>query len=57
MNKKITVVGADRGGPAAAARLAENGFDVTVIEKKKAEDLVHDREACFAFEYLEKETG
>lgn len=57
MSKKITVVGAGHGGLVAASRLAESGFDVTVIEKKKEEDLGHDWEDRFTFELLEKETG
>lgn len=40
--KKIIVAGCGHGGLSAAANLAKNGFDVTVIEKKKREELGYD---------------
>ena len=40
--KKVIVAGAGHGGLTAAYNLAKNGYDVTVIEKKKREDLGYD---------------
>lgn len=40
--KKILVAGAGHGGLTAAVNLAKKGFDVTVIEKNKRENLGHD---------------
>ncbi len=40
--KKILVAGAGHGGLSAAAILARNGFDVTVIEKETKETIGHD---------------
>lgn len=40
--KKIIVAGAGHGGLTAAAELAKNGFDVTVIEKNFPEKMGHD---------------
>lgn len=42
MGKKIVVAGAGHGGIAAAALLAEKGYDVTVLEKKIRKDLGYD---------------
>jgi len=42
MGKKIVVAGAGHGGLAAAARLAKNGFDVTVVERGQREELGYD---------------
>ena len=39
--KKILVAGAGHGGLVAAAILAKQGYDVTVYEAKKKEDLGH----------------
>ena len=39
MGKKIIVAGAGHGGLSAAYTLAKNGYDVTVYEKNKEEDL------------------
>lgn len=39
---KIIVAGAGHGGLSAAIKLAKNGFDVTVIEAKKRDDLGYD---------------
>lgn len=50
--RKITVVGAGHGGLVAAAKLSKNGFDVTVYEKKKRQDLGHDWEDRFTFPLL-----
>ncbi len=47
--KKILIAGCGHGGLVAAARLAEAGYDVTVIEKQKKEDLGHDWEDRFSF--------
>ena len=40
--KKIIVAGCGHGGLTAAANLAKKGFDVTVVEKCKREDLGYD---------------
>ena len=40
--KKIIVAGAGHGGITAALNLAKAGYDVTVYEKKKREDLGYD---------------
>ena len=40
--KKIIVAGAGHGGIAAAALLAKQGYDVTVLEMKKRADMGHD---------------
>ncbi len=50
--KRILVAGAGHGGLAAAALLAKNGFDVTVIEREKREELGHDWEDRFTFSLL-----
>ena len=50
--KRILVAGAGHGGLAAAALLAKNGFDVTVIERKKREEMGHDWEDRFTFSLL-----
>ncbi len=42
MNKKIIVAGAGHGGLVAAAYLAEQGYEITVFEKKKREELGYD---------------
>lgn len=42
MGKKIIVAGGGHGGIAAASVLSKNGFDVTVYEKQKREDMGHD---------------
>ncbi|MCQ2480154.1 MAG: NAD(P)/FAD-dependent oxidoreductase [Clostridia bacterium] len=52
--KRIIVVGAGHGGVIAAAKLAKSGFDVTVFEKKKREDLGHDWEDRFTFSLLSR---
>lgn len=49
MSKKIIVAGAGHGGVIAAAKLAKEGFDVTVYEKKKRENIGHDWEDRFDF--------
>lgn len=53
MAKKIIVAGAGHGGIAAAALLSEKGYDVTVYEKNKREDMGYDwtdifDKKCFA---------
>lgn len=50
--KKIIVVGAGHGGLVAAAKLAKSGYDVTVYEKKKRDELGHDWEDRFTFSLL-----
>ncbi|MBO4539767.1 MAG: NAD(P)/FAD-dependent oxidoreductase [Clostridia bacterium] len=55
--KKILVAGAGHGGLVAAAILAKQGYDVTVYEAKKKEDLGHDWEDRFTFSLLEKIVG
>lgn len=52
MKRKIIIAGAGHGGVVAASILAKNGFDVTVYEKKKKEDMGFDwhdtfRITCF----------
>lgn len=50
---KIIVAGAGHGGLTAAYNLAKNGFDVTVFEKNKREDIGydwHDALNCDAFD-------
>ncbi len=42
MGKKIIVAGGGHGGIAAGALLAKNGYDVTVYEKHKREDMGYD---------------
>lgn len=42
MGKKIIVAGGGHGGIAAGAQLAKNGYDVTVYEKRKREDMGYD---------------
>lgn len=39
---KILVAGAGHGGLTAAINLAKNGYEITVIEKNKREDMGHD---------------
>ena len=54
MGKKIIVAGGGHGGIAAGALLAQNGFDVTVYEKNKREEMgydwtdIFDRKGLFA---------
>lgn len=54
MGKKIIVAGGGHGGIAAGALLAEKGFDVTVYEKNKRENMgydwtdIFDRKGLFA---------
>lgn len=53
--KKIAVAGAGVGGMVCAYYLAENGYDVTVYEQKRAEDVTypwHDDIAIEAFEAI-----
>ena len=40
--KKIIVAGAGHGGLCAAIRLAEQGYDVTVLERRQPEELGYD---------------
>lgn len=54
--KKIIVAGCGHGGLSAAARLAGSGFEVTVIEKRKREELGYDWDDCMrknTFEFAE----
>lgn len=48
MKKRIIVAGAGHGGLAAAALIAQKGFDVTVFEKKKETELGYDWTDIFA---------
>lgn len=48
MKKRILVAGAGHGGLAAAALIAQKGFDVTVFEKKKEAELGYDWTDIFA---------
>lgn len=52
--KNIIVAGAGHGGLVAAAKLAEKGHRVKIIEKKNREELGHDWEDRFNFSLLEK---
>ncbi len=52
MGKKIIVAGLGHGGIAAAAILAQNGYDVTVYEKKSEGTLGYDWTDIFAPEAL-----
>lgn len=54
---RIIVAGAGHGGLIAAAKLAENGYDVTVYEKLQRDDLGHDWEDRFSFSLLEELLG
>lgn len=54
--KKIVVAGCGHGGLVAAAKLSQAGYDVTVYEKKKREELGHDWEDRFTFSLLAKAT-
>mgnify|MGYP004613186651 FL=1 len=49
---KIIVAGAGHGGLAAAAELAKAGYDVSVYEAKKRNELGHDWEDRFSFDLL-----
>ncbi len=49
---KIAIAGAGHGGLVAAAKLAKAGFDVTVYEKLKRDELGHDWEDRFNFKNL-----
>ena len=56
MGKKVIVAGAGHGGLVAAALLSREGFDVTVFEKQKREDMGYDWNDCMnpaAFDRLE----
>ena len=55
--KNIIVAGAGHGGLIAAAKLAKNGYKVTVYEKKTREEMGHDWEDRFTFSLLEKLIG
>lgn len=54
---KIIIAGAGHGGLVAAAKLAENDFDVTVYEKEIRENLGHDWEDRFSFPLFSEITG
>lgn len=54
MVKKIIVAGGGHGGIAAAALLAANGFDVTVYEKHKRDEMGYDWTDIFAPDALER---
>ena len=55
--KNIVVAGAGHGGLITAAKLADNGYKVTVYEKKTREEMGHDWEDRFPFSLLEKLIG
>lgn len=50
MSRKIIVAGSGHGGLIAAAKLAKAGYNVTVYEKKKRDELGHDWEDRFDFQ-------
>ncbi len=52
MAKNIIIAGAGHAGLVAGAILAENGFNVTVYEKKQENELGHDWEDRFTFSLL-----
>lgn len=52
--KKVIVVGAGIGGLSAAANLAENGFDVTVMEAKQRNELGYDWRDCIRKNIFDK---
>lgn len=54
--KKILVAGAGHGGLSAAINLAKSGYDVTVVEKQKREEMGYDWEDAIelsAFDFAE----
>ncbi len=51
---RIIVAGAGHGGLTAAYHLAKNGFDVTVIEKRKRADLGHDWHDWMTYDAFDK---
>lgn len=54
---KVIVAGAGHGGLVAAQMLAKEGFDVTLYEKKKRDELGHDWEDRFTFDLLCRQVG
>lgn len=54
--KEILVAGAGHGGLVSAAKLAKNGYQVTVYEKKQRDELGHDWEDRFTFSLLTRLT-
>ena len=52
MDKKIIVAGAGHGGLVAAAKLAEYGYTVVVVEKSNPAEIGHDAEDRFDFANL-----
>ncbi len=52
--KKIIVAGAGHGGLTAACNLAKNGFEVTVFEKSKREDLGYDWHDSMNYDAFDK---
>ncbi|MDD7354838.1 MAG: NAD(P)-binding protein, partial [Oscillospiraceae bacterium] len=54
MKGKILVAGAGHGGLSCAANLAKSGFDVTVLEKQKRENLGYDWDDVFFIDCLDK---
>lgn len=54
LNKKIIIAGAGHGGLAVAALLSRKGFDVTVYEKSKRENMGYDWTDTFDLSSLDK---
>lgn len=54
---RFIVAGAGHGGLVAAAKLSQKGHQVTVIEKRREEELGHDWEDRFTFSLLEDACG
>lgn len=55
--KQVIAAGAGHGALTAAVYLAKAGYDVTVYEKNRREDMGHDWEDRFTFSLLEEITG
>jgi len=52
--KKIIIAGCGHGGLVAGAKLSKAGYDVTIVEAQKRENLGHDWEDRFTFSTLQR---